>query len=528
MAEQRDIIIVGGGHNGLVTAFYLAKAGFKPLVIERRAQPGGAAITDEFHNGFRCSTLAHTAGPIRPDVMRDMQLEKQGLRLITPEVAVVSLSPDGRALTLYHSVKKSAEEISKFSEKDASKYLEFHASLQKMSRVIAQALQLTPPNIDNPSSADLWGMLQTGRAIRKLGKKDMYRLLRWGPMAVADLVAEYFETELLRATIAARGIFGTFLGPWSAGSSLVLLIRAAADSHPAGSACFAAGGMGAVTEAMSTAATAAGAEIRSGTGVIEVRVKDGAASGVVLSTGEEIQARTVISNADPKRTLLNLVDPTHLSPDFVQKLQHYRTPGTVAKVNLALADLPKFTALNGDSKAALTGRIQIGHEIDYLERAFDESKYGNFSRQPYLEVVIPTLSDSTLAPPGRHVMSVYMQYAPYKLKSSDWESQRAVLGETVVKTLSQYAPDLPHLILRHQIITPHDLEDVYGLTGGHIFHGELAMDQFFTMRPLLDWARYRTPIRNLFLCGSGTHPGAGLTGGSGANAAREILKELKK
>ena len=221
------------------------------------------------------------------------------------------------------------------------------------------------------------------------------------------------------------------------------------------------------------------------------------------------------------------MDPTHLLPNFVQKLQHYRTPGAVAKVNLALNGLPKFTALNGDGNA-LSGRIQIGYEIDYLERAFDEAKYGNVSRQPYLEIAIPTLTDPSLAPWGKHVMSIYVQYAPYKLKGSDWESQRAALGETVVRTLAQYAPNLPELILRHQIITPQDLEDVYGLTGGHIFHGELALDQFFTMRPLLDWARYRTPIRNLYLCGSGTHPGAGLTGGSGANAAREILKELKK
>jgi len=226
---------------------------------------------------------------------------------------------------------------------------------------------------------------------------------------------------------------------------------------------------------------------------------------------------------------LKLVDPIHLSPDFVMKLQHYRMPGTVAKVNLALAALPEFTALKGTSDAGvLSGRIHIGPEIDYLERAFDESKYGNFSKQPYLEVTIPSVTDPSLAPPGKHVMSIYMQYAPYKLKGSDWDSQRVALGDTVVKTLAQYAPNLPELILTHQIITPQDLEDTYGLTGGHIFHGELALDQFFTMRPLLDWARYRTPIKNLYMCGSGTHPGAGLTGGSGANAAREILKDLKK
>jgi phytoene dehydrogenase-like protein len=528
MAETRDIVIVGGGHNGLVAAFYLAKAGYKPLVLERRPQPGGAAITEEFSPGFRCSTLAHTAGPIRPDIVRDMQLEQHGAKFMTPDVGVVALSPDNRALILYNDMQKSAQEISKFSQKDALKYPEFQESLAKLGKVIGDALLLTPPNIDTPSSGDLWGMLQTGRGIRKLGKKDMFRLLRWGPMAVADLVAEFFETELLRAAVAARGIFGTFLGPWSAGSSLVLLIRAAGDSHPAGSSYFVAGGMGALTQAMAAAAKEGGAEIRSGAEVKEVRVKDGAAIGVVLANGEEIGANAVISNADPKRTLLKLVDPTYLAPDFVQKLKNYRMPGTVAKINLALSGIPEFTALKSASNGVLSGRIHIGPEIDYLERAFDDSKYGSFSQHPYLEITIPTLTDPSLAPPGKHVMSIYMQYAPFKLKDGDWESQRSTLGNTVVQTIAQYAPNLPDLIIDGQIITPKDLEDTYGLTQGHIFHGELSLDQFFTMRPLLDWARYRTPIENLYLCGSGTHPGAGLTGGSGANAAREILKELRR
>jgi phytoene dehydrogenase-like protein len=282
-----------------------------------------------------------------------------------------------------------------------------------------------------------------------------------------------------------------------------------------------------MTQAMTAAAKEAGVEIRTGAEVREVKVKDGAATGVLLSNGEEISARTVISNADPRHTLLKLVDPIHLTPDFVMKLQHYRMPGTVAKMNLALSGLPKFTSLNANEEA-LRGRIHIGPEIDYLERAFDESKYGGFSQQPYLEVAIPSLTDPTLAPPGKHVVSIYMQYAPFQLKSGNWDEQRDALGNTVVKKLAEYAPDLPGLIEDGQIITPKDLEDTYGLTGGHIFHGELALDQFFTMRPLLDWARYRTPIRNLYLCGSGTHPGAGLTGGSGWNAAREIVKDLRR
>src|SRR5229473_596296 len=528
MPAPRDIVIIGGGHNGLVTAFYLARAGLQPLVLERRNQVGGAAITEEFHPGFRSSVLAHSAGPLRPQVARDMELEHHGLKLITSEVAVTALSPDGRALILDQDVERAAQEIAKFSEADAAKYREFQPALEKASRVIGKSLALTPPEVEHPTAADLFGLLNLGRSLRGLGKANTYNLLRWAPMAVADLVAEFFQTDLLRAVIAARGIFGTALGPWSAGTSLALLLRAAAGSNPAGSNFFASGGIGAITQAMATAAQQAGAEIRTGAEVIDIRVKNGVAQGVVLSSGEEILARAVVSNADPKRTFLKLADPSLLAPSFTRRLQNYRMNGTVAKVNLALSGLPTFIGVNGND-GALAGRIHIGSEIDYLERAFDESKYGNFSHAPYLEVTIPTLTDPPLAPEGKHVMSIYMQYAPYKLKNGSWqdEAQRLALGDTVVKTLAQYASDLPDKILHHQIITPLDLEETYGLTGGHIFHGDLALDQIFTMRPMLDWARYRTPIENLYLCGSGTHPGTGLTGGSGANAAREILKDLK-
>jgi phytoene dehydrogenase-like protein len=528
MFNSRDIVIIGGGHNGLVTAFYLARAGYKPLVLERREQVGGSAVTEEFHPGFRSSVLAHSAGPLRPEIVQDMDLVRHGLKLIETDVGSVALSPDGRVLTLYDDYRgnKSAKEISKFSSKDATCYIEFRQSLEKLSKVITQVLATTPPDIDQPSKGDLWSMMKAGRGVRKLGRRDMYRLLRWAPMAVADLVSEFFETDLLRAVIAAHGIFGTSLGPWSAGTSLVLLLRAAAD--PALANTFAAvGGIGAITQAMAAAAQQAGAEIRTGAEVIEIQIKNDSAQGVVLSTGEEIRAQAVISNADPKRTFLKLTDSALLSPTFTKRLQNYRMNGTVAKVNLALSALPTFKGVNGNAEA-LSGRIQIGPEIDYLERAFDESKYGHFSRAPYLEITIPSLADPSLVPEGKHVMSIYMQYAPYKLKTGTWEQQRTALGDTVVKTLAQYAPDLPEKILGHQIITPADLEERYGLTGGHIFHGELALDQVFTMRPFLDWARYRTPIQNLYLCGSGTHPGTGLTGGSGANAAREIVKDLRR
>jgi len=528
MAETRDVVIIGAGHNGLVTAFYLAKAGLKPLILERRPQAGGCAITNEFHPGFRCSTLAHATGPVRPDIVSDMNLGSHGLKTYIPDVRVLSLSPDGHHLALYSDTGRTQQEIAKYSTKEAANYAGFQKTLASIAAVIDHLLRMTPPDIDAPASGNVFDLLKTGHKIRGLDEKDFYRLFRWMPMAAADLVAEWFDTELLRATIAAQGIFGTFLGPWSAGSGATLLLRAAADGNPAGGATYVMGGMGALTTAMAIAAQAAGVEIRTSVEVAQVRVKDGLAVGVVLSDGSEIDARAVISNADPKRTLLGFVDPQHLAPSFLQRLQHYRMPGTVAKVNLALGGLPSFQDVDGNAASLLGGRIQVSPEVDYLERAFDASKYGEYSQHPYLEATIPTLHDPSLAPSGKHVMSVYMQYAPYKLRNADWNSQRDALGDVVIKTLAQFAPGLPDLVQAREVITPRDLEQTYGLTGGHVFHGELALDQLFTMRPLLDWAQYRTPVKGLYLCGSGTHPGNGLTGGSGANAAKEIAKDLRK
>lgn len=537
MAAIRDIVIIGAGHNGLVTAYYLAKAGLKPLVLESRPIVGGAAITDEFYSGFKCSTLAHSTGPVRPEILRDMKLDRHGLQMIQPEVQMFAPSPGGRALLLYGDPARSAQEIAKFSQRDAEKFPEFHRVLVRLAGVVRQLMSQTPPSIDEPTAADLWNLLKAAKAFRSLGKRDMFRLLRWGPVAVADLVAEWFETELLRATIAARGIFGTFLGPWSAGSSAVLLVRAAFDPQAVGSASFPEGGMGALTQAMASAAKRAGTEFRTGAGVSQISVREGSVTGVVLADGEEISAKMVISNTDPRRTFLRLIDSAHLAPDFLVKMKNYRCMGTTAKVNLALAGLPSFTALagaglesplKGGARSTLAGRIHIGPEIDYLERAFDDAKYGGFSRRPYLDVMIPSLADPSLAPPGRHVMSIYAQFAAFKLKDADWNSRRDAFGDTVLKTLSDYAPNLSGLILHRQIITPRDLEETYGLTGGHIFHGELALDQLFIMRPLLGWARYRTPLKGLYLCGSGTHPGSGLTGVCGANAAREVLKDWKR
>jgi phytoene dehydrogenase-like protein len=528
---QRDILVLGGGHNALVAAFYLAKKGHKPLVLERRNIIGGATVTEEFFPGFKCSTVAHAGGPPLAAIVKDMQLARHGLQKLESPVRIFAPNPDGRALTLYTDAQRSADDLKKSSQKDAANYLDFSASLARIAGIAAQLMELTPPVIEKPSKEDIWKFLKVGRKVRGLGKKEMMRLIRWGPMAAADFVAEFFETDLLRAVVAARGIYGAALGPWSAGSTLLLLLRAAADPYPVGNSAYPRGGMGALTAAMAAAAKEAGVEIRTNAEVTQILVKDGKVTGVVLAGGEQIAAKAVVSGADPQRTLLGLLDPVHLPPSFVVKMRNYRANGTAAKVNVALDALPNFTALKNssptDAAASLAGRIHIGPGIDYLEHAFDHSKYGEFSPAPYLDISIPSILDNTLAPAGKHVMSIYMQFAPYQLKSGNWPQQRDALRDAVTKTIAEYAPGFTSQILGVQTLTPADLEATYGLTGGHPFHGELALDQIFTMRPLLGWARYATPVKNLYLCGNGTHPGNGVTGVSGHNAAREIAKHLR-
>ncbi|MGI9165506.1 MAG: phytoene desaturase family protein [Pyrinomonadaceae bacterium] len=523
-----DIVIIGGGHNGLVAACYLARAGLSTLVLERREMVGGSSVTEEIHPGFRCSTLAHAGGPLLPTIAKDLDLARHGLEIIGPDARVIALDPNGQSLTIHNDPRRTADELKKTSAHDAESYLEFATTFARLGRVLAPLVSMTPPTIDKPALGEVWNFGKLGLSFRKLGKKDGYRLLRWGPMAVADLAAEWFETELLRATVAARGIFGAFAGPWSAGTSTGLLWQAALDGNAIAPASFVKGGMGALTQALAGAAKAAGAEIRTGIAVERVQVAESKATAVVSTGGEEITARAIVSNADPRATFLKLIDPLDLDPNFLLKIRNYRSVGTSAKVNLALSGLPTFSALPAmNDNARLSGRIHIGPDIDYLERAFDAAKYGDYSPEPYMDITIPSLVDPSLAPGGAHVMSIYVQFAPYNLKKGDWNSRREEFADNVVNQLSTYTPNLKNLIVARKVITPLDLEQTYGLSGGHIFHGELSLDQFFAFRPLIGWAQYRTPIKGLYLCGAGAHPGGGVTGGPGANAAREIIKDFK-
>ena len=517
------IVIVGAGHNGLTAGFYLARAGHKVTVLERRTVVGGCAVSEEFALGFR-APLANTIGPLRKSVMQDMALGSR-VQFIHPEPRLVTLSPDGRALVFSNDVSRTAEAIGAFSQRDSQRYPEFCATMRRLGGFLSDLFELTPPSINQPAAGEMWEMVKVGRRFRSLGRADGFRLLRWGPMAAADLVAEWFETDLLQAAVATRGVFGTAMGPWSAGSGAVLLLNAAVDSAPGGSSVTVKGGPSALTAAMSEAARSAGVQIRTNAGVSRILVRDGRTVGVALEDGTELAADAVVSNADPRRTFLRLIDPVDLDPDFLTKVRNYRARGTVAKIHLALNGLPIFPGVA--NPADLHGRIVMAPGIDYLERSFDASKYGELPEDPYLDVTIPTLTDPTLAPSGKHVMSVHVQSVPYTLRTADWGHARQTLASSVIATLEKYAPGIGGLLETAQVLSPVDLEETYGLSGGHIYHGEQSLDQLFTMRPILGWAQYRTPIHNLFLCGAGTHPGGGITAASGQNAAREIVKALR-
>ena len=532
-ASPWDAVVVGGGHNGLVTAAYLAQGGLRTLVLERRERVGGAADTSELGPGVRVPTLAHTVGRLRASVHRDLELKRLGLSLVGPEVRVFAPRADGGSLALEGDVARTADGLQPHSAHDAAAYAAFDRQVRTLGRFLDELGRTTPPDIAGPSLGDAVAGLRLGRAYRRLGKVDARTVLRVLPMAIADFVAESFENDALRAAIAWRGVRFGAVGPWSAGTAAVLLADAAGnDGGAAGETVFAKGGPGALSDALAAAARAAGAEIRTSAEVVRVTSTGDRATGVALASGEEITARAVIAGIDPKRLLLDLVDPVALGPTLGWRASNIRQPGVVAKVNLALSRLPKFPAAGANGQRLLRGRILVAPGIDAIERAFDASKYGRPSESPVLEATIPSLVDPSLvegAKRGAHVMSVIAQYAPYRRRDGAWDdAARDALGDSVVAVLESVAPGIGKLVTTRQVLTPVDLERDFGLTGGHPLHAEAGLDQWFAWRPLLGHARYRMPLEGLYLCGSGAHPGGGITGGPGQNAAREVLVDLKK
>jgi len=520
-----DAIVIGGGHNGLVTAAYLARAGRKVLVLERRELLGGCSVTEALWPGYRVSTAAYLTSLLQERIVNDLGLPRYGYRVDAKDPAFFSAFPDGRHFFMWQDRAKTLAEIGKFSQRDAAAYPAYEDQIERLSRVVEELLLTTPPAFPPDGIGALIDYLKLAGKLRRLPPRDSVALVKIFTQSAAEFLDEWFESEEVKVTLATDGVIGANGGPRSPGTAYILLhhCMGGVGGHR-GLWGFVRGGMGAVSESIAAAARAAGVEIRTDAPVSRVLVRSGRACGVVLANGEEIEAGAVASNLDPKLTFLNLLDPRDLPPDFVTAIKNFRIEGTSCKINLALNGLPKFTAYPETPGPQHRATMHICPNIEYVERAWDDAKYGRPSLRPLLELTIPTMYDPSLAPTGKHIMGIFLQYAPYTLREGTWDELREPFGDRVVALIEEYAPGFGSLIEHRQVLSPLDLERRFGITGGNIFHGEMSLDQMFVMRPVAGWARYRTPVRGLFLCGSGAHPGGGVMGAPGYNCAREMLK----
>jgi len=527
MNSTYDALVIGGGHNGLVNAAYLARAGKRVLVCERRHVLGGAAVTEEVFPGFKFSVASYVVSLLRPEIIRELDLPRHGMEIL-PLDGTFTPMPNGDYLWRVNDHAKTRLEIARHSKIDAEAYDEYGKAMVEMGRFVKPILSMTAPDPTSLAVKGLRDLLSIARRFQKLPIEDKYNQLQLMMMSAADFLDQWFETDVLKATMAASGIIGTFLGVRSPGTAYVLLHHYMGEIDGAfRSWGLVRGGTGSISNAIANAAREAGAEIRTEVPIAKIIVENGQARGVAFENGDEVRAHVVASSVDPRLTFMKMVGSEHLPSDFVEDVRRYKFRGSSGKVNLALDGLPNFKSLPGDGPH-LRGAISISPSVEYMERAYDDAKYGRYSRRPYIDIVIPSLTDPSVAPPGKHVMSCFVQYAPYHLKEGTWDEKRDEFGDNVINTLSDHAPNLRNIILHRQVLTPLDIERKFGLSEGNIFQGELSLEQLFFLRPVPGWAQYRTPIRNLYMCGSATHPGGGIMGASGRNAAQKILSEWKR
>lgn len=518
MTQSFDTIIIGAGLNGLTTAAYLAKAGQRVLVLEQRAVIGGTAATEEIFAGFKFDTVAHNVVGLSHHVVRELNLAQHGLQLVNADPNLYALTADGEGITLWRDDNKTAESIRRFSQNDAARWAAFKTRVTKLAAVLAELHNITPPRVGALDLAQLWTLGNLGLKLRGLGKRDMPEFLRALAMPVQDLLDDEFENDVLKGALGSVAVRGIRQGPRATGTTYNFLRGCTRDA--VGATVFVRGGAGGLAHALAQAAQARGATIRTNARVVHINAREQKVNGVVLQSGQEISAARVVSAIDPRQTFLHLIDPLELEPTFISRVRNIRMNGVAAKMNFALDALPAF---RGASPEQLRGTIVMAPSLDAIERAYDDAKYGAVSQQPLLEMTIPTLSDPSRAPAGKHILSVWVQYAPYELQVGSWKLEKQKLGDLVIRKLEEYAPKLQALILQSQILTPCDLEEIYGVSEGDLNHGQIALDQFLFMRPVPGYAQYRAPVDGLFLCDAGTHPG-GLPCAAGRNAAREICK----
>ncbi len=525
MAQSFDVIIIGAGHNGLVTAAYLAKAGRRVLVLEARELVGGCAVTEQIWPGYRVSTASYLSSLMQEKVVRELELERYGYLVDAKDPAFFSPFPDGRHLFMWQDRKKTLEEIAKFSRRDAEVYPKYEERLERLAIVAESLLLATPPPFP-PRAVDLPHYLRLLGTMKGLSSTEIVALVKIFTQSAAEFLDEWFESEELKVTLATDGVIGANGGPRSPGTAYILLhhCMGGVNGHR-GLWGFVRGGMGAVSNAIADSARAKGVTIRVNAPVEKILAHNGRVRGVALAGGEEISAKVVASNLDPRRTFLKLMSPGDLDDEFLDGIRKFRSEGTSLKMNLALSGLPEFKALPGAPGPQHRATMHICPSVEYIERAWDEAKYGRPSRSPLIEMTIPTMYDPSLAPEGRHIMGIFLQYAPYTLRGTTWDEEREPYAERILDVIEEYCPNIRSIVVERQTLTPLDLERRFGITGGNIFHGEMSLDQMFVLRPVAGWARYRTPVKGLYLCGSGAHPGGGVMGAPGHNCAREIIRD---
>ena len=527
VGKNFDVIVIGSGHNGLVNACYLQKAGLNVLVLEKNDWIGGAAVSRELHPGILYSNCSYVCSLFRPEIMRDLQLPKHGLQIVAIEGGTV-FTRDGDYLASFRNYHAKKRELERFSVKDSESYSRYSRDILKQCRFIQPLLMRTAPDPTSFKFRDLSEMLYLLRKVNDLTASELADTIRFWTMSISDFLDEYFENDVIKASLAVSGIIGTALGPMSPGTAYVLLHHYMGEVDGSiGAWGYARGGMGAISKALTSSFRAMGGTLLNNSEVEKVDIRGARVRGVILKNGDEYLAKNVVSNADVKRTFLKLTDPEHLPPNFIKKVNNFKIRGSSGKVNIALDSMPKFPGVS-DNNPCLKGDIHFTDSIERMERAYDDWKMGTWSRDPFLDMMIPTLTDPTMAPPGQHFMSCFVQYCPPKVGGKNWTKEnKDAFGETVIQQIADYSPGFKDKILHMEVRTPKELEEEVGLTEGNIFQGELTFDQLLFNRPIPGYAQYRSPIKGLYMCGSSTHPGGGVMGAPGRNAAVEILKDLK-